>query len=154
MWNKVVFKKKYHMAKSSKANAGKKSTGKRTLIAPKGNKRFVKRDAEGKFKESDDVGRSLSQDRKRTSKTKVKPGYGDQGDQVTKTSTKKGATKKAATKKAATKKAATKNAATKKAATKKAATKNAATKKAATKKAATKKAATRKTATKKSAARK
>jgi hypothetical protein len=42
--------------------------------------RFVRRDAEGRFKESDDVGRSLSQDRKQEAKTEVKSGQGDRGD--------------------------------------------------------------------------
>ena len=53
----------------------------RELIEPNpGDKRFVRRDDEGKFKESDDVGRSLSQDRKRDAKTESKPGQGDKGD--------------------------------------------------------------------------
>ena len=95
------------MAKSSKKAATKNSTGKRELIAPNGDKRFVKRDGKGQFKESDDVSKSLSQDAKRSSKTKVKPGYGDQGDQK-KASGKKALSKKAATKKAATKKGAAK----------------------------------------------
>lgn len=43
-------------------------------------KRFVRRDSEGKFKESDDVGRSLAQDQKRNSSTKPKRGEGDKGD--------------------------------------------------------------------------
>src|SRR3954470_9128966 len=68
------------MAKSSKS-ASKKSSGKRTLIAPKGDKRYIKRDAKGRIKESDDQGRSLSQDRKKKAKTEVKPGYGNQDDQ-------------------------------------------------------------------------
>lgn len=55
-------------------------TSKRELIAPRGDKRYVKRDAQGKFKESDDVSKSLSQDRKRVAKTTTKPGYGDRGD--------------------------------------------------------------------------
>jgi hypothetical protein len=55
--------------------------GKRELIEPhEGDKRFVRRDDEGKFTESDDVGRSLSQDRKRQAKTESKPGQGDRGD--------------------------------------------------------------------------
>jgi len=54
--------------------------GKRELIAPNGDKRFVRRDEKGRFKESDDVGRSLSQDRRRHSNTDVKPGQGDRGD--------------------------------------------------------------------------
>ncbi len=44
-------------------------------------KRYVRRDEKGQFKESDDVGRSLSQDVKRDAKTKVKSGQGDRGDQ-------------------------------------------------------------------------
>ncbi|HEY6089290.1 MAG TPA: hypothetical protein VD771_05830 [Gemmatimonadaceae bacterium] len=53
----------------------------RELIEPnEGDKRYVRRDDEGKFKESDDVGRSLSQDQKREAKTESKPGQGDKGD--------------------------------------------------------------------------
>ena len=53
----------------------------RELIEPnEGDKRFVRRDEEGKFKESDDVGRSLSQDQKQHAKTESKPGQGDKGD--------------------------------------------------------------------------
>lgn len=43
-------------------------------------KRFVRRDKEGKFKESDDVGRSMATDQKRDSKTKPRRGEGDKGD--------------------------------------------------------------------------
>ncbi len=54
---------------------------KRELIEPnEGDKRYVRRDEEGKFKESDDVGRSLSQDQKQHAKTQSKPGQGDKGD--------------------------------------------------------------------------
>ena len=54
---------------------------KRELIEPTpGDKRYVRRDSEGKFKEVDDVGRSLSADRKRKAKTTAKPGQGDRGD--------------------------------------------------------------------------
>ncbi len=55
-------------------------SGKRELIDTGTDKRYVRRDEEGKFSESDDVGRSLSQDRKRDAETESKPGYGDQGD--------------------------------------------------------------------------
>ncbi len=41
---------------------------------------FAKQNAQGQFKEMDDVGRSLSADRRRTAKTSVKSGHGDQGD--------------------------------------------------------------------------
>lgn len=55
--------------------------GKRELIEPhKGDKRYARRDAQGRFTEMDDVGRSLSQDRKRQAKTVAKPGQGDRGD--------------------------------------------------------------------------
>ncbi len=63
------------------AKSTSKSSGKRTLIEPKGDKRYVRRNAQGQFTESDDVGKSLSQDVKKSAKTKVKSGYGDKGDQ-------------------------------------------------------------------------
>ena len=54
---------------------------KRELIEPTpGDKRYVRRDAKGQFKDVVDVGRSLAADRKRKSKTKSKPGQGDKGD--------------------------------------------------------------------------
>lgn len=57
-------------------------SSKRELIEPnKGDKRFVRRDERGRFKESDDVSRSLSQDVRKHSSTTVKPGHGDRGDQ-------------------------------------------------------------------------
>ena len=58
----------------------KKSSG-RELIDTGRDKRYVRRDEKGQFKESDDVGRSLSQDIRRNAKTKVKKGEGDRGDQ-------------------------------------------------------------------------
>ena len=55
--------------------------GKRELIEPhKGDKRYVRRDENGRFTESDDVSRSLSQDQKREAKNVSKPGQGDRGD--------------------------------------------------------------------------
>jgi len=54
---------------------------KRELIEPhKGDKRYVRRDDKGRFDESDDVGRSLSADRRKRAKTISKPGQGDRGD--------------------------------------------------------------------------
>jgi hypothetical protein len=58
----------------------KRSSSKRELIDTGTDKRYVRRDKEGKFKESDDVGKSLSQDQKRQAKTVAKPGQGDRGD--------------------------------------------------------------------------
>ena len=58
----------------------KKSSGARELIDTGTDKRFVRRDDKGQFKESDDVGRSLSRDVKQHGKTKSKKGQGDRGD--------------------------------------------------------------------------
>lgn len=58
----------------------KKSAAKRELIDTGRDKRYVRRDAQGQFDESDDVGRSLSQDRKRAAKRTAKRGQGDKGD--------------------------------------------------------------------------
>ena len=53
----------------------------RELIEPnEGDKRYVRRDEQGRFEESDDVSRSLSQDQKRDAKTESKKGQGDRGD--------------------------------------------------------------------------
>jgi hypothetical protein len=54
---------------------------KRELIEPHaGDKRYVRRDDQGRFKESDNVSRSLSQDVRRKASTVSKPGQGDRGD--------------------------------------------------------------------------
>lgn len=53
---------------------------KRELIEPNGDKRLVRRDEDGKFKESDDLGRSLAQDVRKKAKTTVESGQGDRGD--------------------------------------------------------------------------
>jgi hypothetical protein len=55
---------------------------KRELIEPnKGDKRYVRRDEQGRFTDSqDNVSRSLSQDMKRQAKTKAPKGQGDRGD--------------------------------------------------------------------------
>ena len=53
---------------------------KRELIEPKGDKRFIRRDEKGRIKESDDVGRSLTADRRTKAKAVAKPGQGDKGD--------------------------------------------------------------------------
>jgi hypothetical protein len=54
---------------------------KRELIEPhKGDKRYIRRDERGRSEESDDVGGSLAQDRRKHAKTVAKPGQGDKGD--------------------------------------------------------------------------
>ena len=56
------------------------ASSKRELIAPNGDKRLIRRDEQGRIKESDDLGRSLSQDVRKAAKTKVGAGQGDRGD--------------------------------------------------------------------------
>jgi hypothetical protein len=54
---------------------------KRELIEPQpGDKRYIRRDADGQFKKEVDVGKSLAADRRTKAKTKVKSGQGDRGD--------------------------------------------------------------------------
>ena len=53
---------------------------KRELINTGTDKRYVRRDQNGRFKESDDVGRATAQDRKRRATTKSTRGQGDRGD--------------------------------------------------------------------------
>jgi len=62
--------------KSSKSG----KTSKRTVISPRGSRRYVRRNKKGEFKKQVKVGKSLAADRKRTAKTKVKKGQGDRGD--------------------------------------------------------------------------
>lgn len=53
----------------------------RELIEPnEGDKRYVRRDDQGRFSEVDDVGRAEAQDQKRESKREAKRGEGDRGD--------------------------------------------------------------------------
>jgi hypothetical protein len=70
------------MAKKAAAKkAGtKRKAAKRELIDTTKDKRFVRRGAGGKFKESDDVGKSLTADRRKKARTRVKSGQGDKGD--------------------------------------------------------------------------
>ncbi len=71
------------MAKRTKKtrSASKRSAArKRELINTGTDKRYVRRGAQGRFKESDDVGRSLASDRRRKAKTKARRGQGDRGD--------------------------------------------------------------------------
>jgi hypothetical protein len=72
-------------SKTSKARkvtkkATKRAAAKRELIAPRGDKRYVRRSKTGQFTESDDQGRSLGSDVRRKAKTRSKSGQGDKGD--------------------------------------------------------------------------
>ena len=54
--------------------------GLRELIDTGTDKRFVRRDEQGQFFESDDVGRSLAADIRQPATTDAGPGMGDRGD--------------------------------------------------------------------------
>jgi hypothetical protein len=66
------------MAKSVKQAMTRKSG--RELIDTGTDKRYVRRRADGTFRESDDVGRSLAADRRTQAATKARKGQGDRGD--------------------------------------------------------------------------
>ena len=58
-----------------------KTTSKRELVEPHtGDKRYVRRKADGTFGKIVDVGRSLSVDKRTKAKTKAPKGQGDRGD--------------------------------------------------------------------------
>ena len=71
--------KKSTGAKTTAKKSGR-SSGKRELMNTGTDKRFVRRDARGRIKESDDVGKSLASDRRTKAKTASKAGQGDRGD--------------------------------------------------------------------------
>jgi hypothetical protein len=67
-----------HLEETDMAGRG---SGERELNEPnQGDKRYVRRDGDGQFTDSVDVGRSLSQDQKRPSSTKKPRNQGDKGD--------------------------------------------------------------------------
>ena len=70
---------------AARKKASKKTTrrkaAKRELIDTGSNKLYVRRNKRGtSFKEVEDVGRSLAQDRRRKAKSAAKRGQGDRGD--------------------------------------------------------------------------
>lgn len=68
-------------AAPKKATAAKKARPRELIEPHKGDKRYVRRNAEGEFtKDQVDVGKSLSADARKHSKTVVKKGFGDKGD--------------------------------------------------------------------------
>ena len=74
-------KKSSKASKTSKTRkAAKRPAAKRELIAPRSDKRYVRRSKTGQFAESDDQGRSLGSDVRRDAKNRSKPGQGDTGD--------------------------------------------------------------------------
>ena len=63
------------------ATAKKTTPAKRTLIAPNGDKRLIRRDDKGRITESDDLSKSLAADVRKPAKKVVSSGQGDKGDQ-------------------------------------------------------------------------
>jgi hypothetical protein len=80
----MAAKKKTARKKAVKKAASKTvkrpAASKRELIKPRGDARYIRRDAKGRIKESDDVGRSQKADRRTKAKRNVKSGQGDKGD--------------------------------------------------------------------------
>ncbi len=65
----------------AKKKSARRKAAKRELIDTGTNKLYVRRNKRGtSFKEVEDVGRSLAQDRRRKAKTVAKRGQGDRGD--------------------------------------------------------------------------
>jgi hypothetical protein len=68
------------MATRAKRPTSRKKAAKRTVIAPRGDKRYIRRDSRGRIKESVEVGRSLAADRRTHAKKKAPKGQKDHGD--------------------------------------------------------------------------
>ena len=67
--------------KVAKKKTARRKAAKRELIDTGTNKLYVRRNRRGtSFKEVEDVGRSLTQDRRRKAKAVAKRGHGDRGD--------------------------------------------------------------------------
>jgi hypothetical protein len=80
----MAARKQASRAKSkSKSGSRRRAASKRTTIAPRGDKRYIRRDRRGRIVESDDQSRSLSADRRRRAKKKSSAGQGDRGDRRT-----------------------------------------------------------------------
>ena len=58
----------------------KRKAAKRELIHTGTDKRYVRRDTQGRFKESDDIGRSSANDQTRKARNTAARGQGDRGD--------------------------------------------------------------------------
>jgi hypothetical protein len=77
----MAARKKAAKKKAAKKKTARRRAAKRELIDTGTNKLFVRRNKRGtSFKEVEDVGRSLTQDRRRKAKTVAKRGQGDRGD--------------------------------------------------------------------------
>jgi hypothetical protein len=73
--------KRKTVKRATKAMSRKRrGAGKRELVKNQAGDFFARRTRGGQFKEMDELGRSLTQDRKRKAKTTAKRGQGDRGD--------------------------------------------------------------------------
>jgi hypothetical protein len=66
--------------KAPAAKTVRKRAAKRELIDTRSDKRYVRRGTQGRFKESDDVGKSLAIDPRTKARTRARRGQGDKGD--------------------------------------------------------------------------
>jgi hypothetical protein len=64
----------------SSKKLGDRIMSNREEIAPNGDKRYIRRDDQGRIKSSVEEGASLSADARHQAKTDVKPRQGDRGD--------------------------------------------------------------------------
>jgi hypothetical protein len=78
---KKVARKKVARKKAARKKTARRKAAKRELIDTGTNKLYVRRNRRGtSFKEVEDVGRSLAQDRRRKARTVPKRGQGNRGD--------------------------------------------------------------------------
>lgn len=78
--NSVVGTRRLFVDSFAVDNGTRREAMPRELIDSGTDKRYVRRDEEGRFKESVDVGRSLAADQRQHAKTRSKKGEGDRGD--------------------------------------------------------------------------
>ena len=67
-------------AKTTKSAKPRRSTSKRDRVSTQTDTRYMKRTAKGRFKDSDDAGRAQRGDKLKDATTRVRSGFGDQGD--------------------------------------------------------------------------
>ena len=60
----------------------RKGSGRRDTVKAKRSTSYAQRDRRGRFTDLAEKGKSLTRDRKRKAKTKVKSGYGHRGDRA------------------------------------------------------------------------
>jgi hypothetical protein len=76
----VMPPRKRTAAKRGTRTTAKRGSTKRERLKSRNATFFAKRSSTGRFKEMDDIGRSLKTDRRTKAKRTVKAGHGDKGD--------------------------------------------------------------------------